>query len=104
MNFVKPMLRTLLIGAFVVSLLTAPLRGYAEPVPNRGGGGDLVVFDRVDAVMVKPTTTAAPVPDDVIVDGPIITAEDGAASPTAPASPSAFNGRLLTAADLRADQ
>lgn len=71
MNFFKPMLRTLLVGAFAVSLLTSPLRVSAE-------------------------TTA--------VDGQLITAEDKGTSSPAPARPSAFSGRLLTAADLRADQ
>lgn len=104
MNFVNAMKRTLLAGALVSSLLTPPLLVYAEATGSRSGGGDIIVFDIVDAVVVKPASAAAPVADDVIVDGRIITAEDWTTASAAPTGTNAFNGRLLTAADLRAEQ
>lgn len=104
MNFTKTIKLTLLAGSLAAALLTQPLLVYAEATGSRGGGGDSIVFDSVDAVAVKPATTAAPVADDVIVDGRIITAEDRATASAAPTGTNAFNGRLLTAADLRADQ
>lgn len=104
MNLIKAMNLTLLTASLVISLLNSPLPAYADANGSRGGGGDIIVFDRVDAVVVKPATTAAPVADDVIVDGPIITAENWATASPAPAEAPAFSGRLLTAADLRADQ
>ena len=103
MNFTKSIKLTLLAGSLAVALLTLPLLAYAESSGSRGAGGAIIVFDIVDAV-VKPATTAAPVADDVIVDGRIITAEDWATASAAPAGPHAFSGCLLTAADLRADQ
>ena len=84
-----------------MSLLTQPVIVYAEPSGSRSGGGDIPVFDRALPVVVKPATGTAAVADDVVVDGRIITAENGV---TTPAGPHAFDGRLLTAADLRADQ
>lgn len=102
MNLVKAVKLTLLASSLVLTLLASSLPVYAAATDSRGGGGAIIVFDGVDAVVVKPVTTAAPVADDVIVDGHIITAEDGATA--SPAGSSAFSGRLLTAADLRADQ
>lgn len=102
MNLIKAVKLTLLASSLALTLLTSSLPVYAEAAGSRGGGGDLIGFDSVDSVVVKPVTTAAPVADDVIVDGHIITAEDWATA--SPAGSSAFHGRLLTAADLRADQ
>ena len=102
MKLVKAVKLTLLASSLALTLLASSLPVYAAATGSRGGGGDMIVFDGVDAVVVKPATPAAPVADDVIVDGHIITAENWATA--SPAGSSAFSGRLLTAADLRADQ
>ena len=104
MNFIKAMNLTLLTASLVISLLTPSLSAYAEATGSRGGGADIIVFDSVDSGGVRPATTVAPVADDVIVDGRIITAENWATASPAPAGSPTFSGRLLTAADLRADQ
>lgn len=104
MNFTKAIKLTLLTGSLAAALLTQPLFADADASRSHDGGGDIVVVDRVDTVVIKPTTPVAPVADDVVVDGRIITAEDWATAPAAPASSHAFSGRLLTAADLRAEQ